>query len=240
MIRIAICDDDLIFREILRKDLHQLLNRSGQTCQTVEFSDGAELIDSCSSAVDFDLVFLDIEMPILDGRSTAQKIRDANKDWTLIFLTNHEDYAREGYRVNAFRYLVKKHIREELPEAVHAALKKIACRPQPLSFIEKSGAYHLLNREEILYFEMINRKLMIHTDNGSFEMKERVQFHEFAAQFEGLNFHSCYRGIMINLSAVWSLSKDQILLSNGKSIPVSRRQIKELMHILALKRGSQG
>ena len=102
--RIAICDDEEIYRIELKTLLDKLLINADYNIDT--FDDGNRLSESFKS-LPYDLVFLDIEMPAVDGITLAKKIRAVSEKVFIVFLTSHVEYAIEGYEVNALRYLTK-------------------------------------------------------------------------------------------------------------------------------------
>jgi DNA-binding LytR/AlgR family response regulator len=236
MIRLAICDDEPHIRSIVRNDMQRVMASLGKLCQITEYADGSELVAACEKGAIFDIVILDIDMPGLDGRQTALSLRAINRDFVLIFLTNYEEYAREGYLVNAHRYLLKKLLTLELPEAIETAMTLLENKPRMISFSSSRHGLQQLYLKDILCAETIGRKILVHTKTDVFELKERMKFQDFAANFDGESFYPCYRGILINLESVHNLNNSQIVLINGKSIPVSRHQTKEIIQAL-VKRG---
>ena len=102
--RIAICDDEERYRIELKTILNKLLINADLNIDT--FDDGNILADAFAASP-YDLVFLDIEMPALDGITLAKKIRSRSENVFIVFLTSHIEYALEGYEVNALRYLTR-------------------------------------------------------------------------------------------------------------------------------------
>lgn len=232
MIRLAICDDEPPIRSIVRADIQRVMGSLGKLCQITEYADGSDLVAACVNGAEFEIVILDIEMPGLGGRQTAQALRALIRDFVLVFLTNYEDYVREGYLVNAHRYLLKRLITTELPEAIQTAVAILENKPKMITFSSISHGLQQLYLKDILCVETVGRKLFVHTQAAVFELKERMKFQDFAARFDGYGFYPCYRGILINLDSVFTLNNGRIVLINGKSIPVSRHQFKEIMPLL--------
>ena len=101
-IRIAICDDDSIGRGLLQESLEYLLQENNLQADISSYCSGQELLREQNR---YDILFLDIRMPKINGIRTAEKYREWYEDTIIIFLTSYEDYVFEGYKVNAFRYL---------------------------------------------------------------------------------------------------------------------------------------
>ena len=107
-IRIAVCDDD----ERERKKLLCLLEQyPGARLLAEEYSSGEALL---AAGKKYDILLLDIDMEGLDGIETARRIREADKEVRLIYVTNYRDYTIFAFAVHAFAYLLKPVEQEEL------------------------------------------------------------------------------------------------------------------------------
>lgn len=100
MIRIGICDDNKIIAE---KTKNCIESWSGEKSACVYYS-GEELLREKKN---FDLIFLDIDIPKIDGIETAKKIREYNKCVKIIYLTSFTYYVNQAFKVHAFAYLNK-------------------------------------------------------------------------------------------------------------------------------------
>lgn len=107
MFRIAICDDESHFRKRIREILIDYLNKKGILYEIDEFESGKDFINLGIEIVKYKIVFMDINMDELDGMETAQKIQDVSNDIFIVFVTAFVNYAIEGYRVDAVRYILK-------------------------------------------------------------------------------------------------------------------------------------
>ena len=99
-LKVAVCDDEKIICNEIKKRLLEIRPEF----EVLLFSSGDELIKSDKN---FDLIFLDIEMPQLDGMETAQILRKNHKNEYIIFLTSHSELMAEAFKVKAFRFLEK-------------------------------------------------------------------------------------------------------------------------------------
>ena len=101
MLNIAVCDDELA----IRMKMEEILNRyPGYPCRVRLFENGRQLLEDTES---FDIVFLDVDMPGLDGIQTAGKLRERDKKVKILYLSAYQDYAPSAFLVHAFAYLVK-------------------------------------------------------------------------------------------------------------------------------------
>ena len=108
MFRIAICDDEKIFRDDLKEILIRYMTDRGIMLEIDTFSSGKEFVELGIEMVKYKIVFLDINMDELDGIMTAKKIRENSKDMFIVFVTAFVNYTIEGYKVDAVRYILNE------------------------------------------------------------------------------------------------------------------------------------
>jgi DNA-binding LytR/AlgR family response regulator len=108
---VGICDDEAAIQEQLIRLCMKYKETNINDLETVCFSSGDELLKFSRP---LDILFLDIQMRGLNGLQTAEKIREKDDSMIIIFLTGYRGYMQQGYRVRAFRYLIKPVIEQEL------------------------------------------------------------------------------------------------------------------------------
>lgn len=105
MIRIAFCDDDLIYiNSVLKPLVSQALKKAEMQAQVCFFTDGNELVREFREHRDFDIVILDIDMPKTNGKVVAEQLRELNGEFTLAFITalSNEAISTIPYSIKAF------------------------------------------------------------------------------------------------------------------------------------------
>ena len=127
MFRIAICDDEKIFRDDLKEILIRYMTDRGIMLEIDTFSSGKEFVELGIEMVKYKIVFLDINMDELDGIMTAKKIRENSKDMFIVFVTAFVNYTIEGYKVDAVRYILKdnKNLVASVYECMDAIHEKV-------------------------------------------------------------------------------------------------------------------
>ncbi|MFR7383482.1 MAG: LytR/AlgR family response regulator transcription factor [Anaerostipes sp.] len=107
-INIAICDDEQESLHMIQKELYNAANKLKIEIETYAYNDGKKVLDSIyNENEDFDILFLDIDMPDISGLEIARKLRQKNLDIILIFISAHEQYVFESIEYNPFRYIRK-------------------------------------------------------------------------------------------------------------------------------------
>ena len=224
-VRIAICDDEEIYRIELKTLLDKLLINDDYDIDT--FADGRILIESFSSSP-YDLVFLDIEMPSIDGITLAKKIRTASENVFIVFLTGHIEYALEGYEVNALRYLTKPVDINKLREVLKYVQEKRGNSRQLI--IKEDGAEILIDTDDVVYMESMDQNVKIVTSKGEHVIRHNIG--DFEEKLKNDGFFRIHRGYLISLSKVKKLVKNDVIMEGDISLPVSRSNQKALKEAL--------
>ena len=223
--RIAICDDEELYRVELKAILDKLLINADYNIDT--FDDGNRLVESFK-AQPYDILFLDIEMPAVDGITLAKSLRAISEKVFIVFLTSHVEYAIEGYEVNALRYLTKPVDIEKLKEVIRYVQEKQGASRQLI--IKEDGEELLININDVIYLESMNQNVRIVTTQG--EHVIRYNIGDFEEQLKNDGFFRSHRGYLISLAKVKKLSKNDVIMEDDVILPVSRSNVKALKDAL--------
>ncbi len=223
MIRIALCDDDkndmlLLHREIV--NWYQE-NNIAQSISVSEFSDSSYLAREIKAGSSFDIFFLDVEMPKLDGIRLAELIHNSLPAAIIIFSTSHSELAPEGYRSRALRYIPKMKFDSRLSEALEAAQKEYALLETGCLIVPHySDALKVLYRE-IIYVRHVLRSTQIVTAHQGI-IKDNRGLKEIYGLINDERFIFIERSTFVNLDYVREIRGNEIILRGGDSLPVSR------------------
>ena len=174
-----------------------------------------------------DLAFLDIEMPEMDGMQLAKQIRETLPDSVILFLTSHDEFAPDGYRVQALRYLSKQTWKKYLNEALSAAMAQLEKQESGSLAVSHYGNLQRIPYREILYIRHIARYCQIVTRAGKTIQDERG----IKKLFEIIGderFIFIDRGAFINLDYIQRIENGQAVMTNNDSLPISRRLLPQV------------
>lgn len=225
---IAICDDEEKYRLELKTILNKLL--INVDCDIDTFSDG-NILEADFRDKPYDLVFLDIEMPELDGITLAKKLRSLSDKVYIVFLTSHIEYALEGYEVNALRYLTKPVNIDKLKEVIKYVQERETSARQII--IKEDGEKIVVDVNDVIYMEAQNQNVRIVTCTNEHIIRYNIS--DFEEQLKNDGFFRIHRGYLISLAKVKKLSKGDVIMELGKdevSLPVSRSNLKPLKDAL--------
>lgn len=173
---------------------------------------------------EYDIVLMDIEMPIMDGFKTIEIYKKDFVDSIVIILTTHTDCARRGYLVDAFRYVDKINMEEELKEAIDKIRNINKNNNYSLVGVDNKIIKKILVRD-ILYIETEGRNSKIHTLNGEYRNDRRIN--DLEKELSGYGFFRCHKSFLINLNMVEMIDKQFVYFGNKKKAYISVRKYVE-------------
>ncbi len=228
MIRVAIVEDDISYAEQLRCYTERCFQELKRAVDVTLFFDGVEITDNYKPI--WDIMLLDIEMPHLDGMSTARRIRKQDSAVVLIFVTNMAHFAIKGYEVDAMDFLLKPVEYPQFSLKLKKALGQAEQRKQRFLLVHLEGEKMRIPTRDILYIEVINHKLHIHTACDVYVVAGTLQ--KIEGELFGLPFFRCSHSFLINLANVTTVRRETVLVGE-REIPVSRPNRRELLQRLS-------
>jgi DNA-binding LytR/AlgR family response regulator len=218
MIRIAICDDQPLLVDRLVEQINLYSKTEETECIIQTFNSGLSLLTSTEP---YDLLFLDIEMPVLDGLAVAKRLRTAGSKALIVFVTSHDELVYESFNVKAFRYLVKPTQQIKLNETISAAIKEIQHnKPQCMLFEISTKTQVQVPIEEILYIITESRETFVQTQKNRFNTIMSMQNLEEA--LTPYHFFRSHSGCLVNLKQIRSISTQEIIMLNEDKVYLSR------------------
>ena len=227
MIRLAICDD---MPEFLAqtKSLAEQWPRKPDHMSISVFSDGDALVDA-HSAEPFDIIFLDVVMPLINGIDTAAEIRKLDKSVKIIFLTFSKEFAFDAYSVKADNYLLKPIDSEKFYTCLDECYSEILDNEKCIAVKSPSGI-HRVKLCEIEHIEAQGKQVLFSlTDGCIIEAIEPFYVYENKL-FLNDGFFKCHRSYLVNLYKISSYTQKEVTMRSGCRIPISRnfsKQFKE-------------
>ena len=228
MIHIAICDDERDFVAHLTGLLDRYADETGEELKVTVYYDGMELIERYDTTID--LIFLDIQMKLMDGLRAAERIRQMDGKVGIIFLTTLTQCTLEGYKYQAADYIIKpiKYVR--LKDEMNQWLKRNRKNDSPAVVVANNSGKYKVFLNTLRYVETFNRNLLLHTEQENIvcykSMKEMEQ--ELGSQ----GFARCHTSYIVNLFFVKGVNKLEITLVTGETIPISQPKRKQFMEQL--------
>lgn len=238
--RIGICDDQREVCELIADKVKNLYPDE----TIVQYETGREVMEDTALP---DILFLDIQMPGMDGMETARELRKRDPSLIIIFVTAIEDYVFQAFDVGAFHYLVKPFADDKLREVLQNAVrlytdrgKETAGRGQreAASIIVTSGGKHITIRlEDIVYAEVFDRKVMLHTLDSDIEYYGKMKDLE---QKAGDGFYRPHRAYLVNFRYIRKYDAATIYLEKGQTLMAKQNYQEFVKRYLRYNQGQGG
>lgn len=222
MLSIAVCDDEIIECCNMEKRIKKIIEEMKIPCIIRQFRSGGELLQALES---FDIVFLDIMMPEMDGMKTAQLFRKKVSDKILIFVSSSREYVFEAYDVEAFQYLLKPVEDRKLKNVLQKAVLKTERRSQEFIIVSSQRQKKKLFLDDIYYFEIKGRIVDAHGPEGIFTYYE--QMGELENKLQDKGFFRCHKSYLVNLKYVDGYNRQEAILENGERIVIAKRRYED-------------
>lgn len=216
--KIAIVDDEQKWRMLTLDVVQRYLDESDEIEM---FASGIDFLKKNSS---YDIVLMDIEMPKMDGFTTIINYKVEYPDSIILILTTHLESARKGYLVDAFRYVDKTKMRDELKEAFEK-IKEIYRKNQVCLVGRNGDVTKSIFIKDILFIETNGRGCLINTINGPYECNEKIN--DLETELEEYGFFKCHKSFLINLNSVEHMDKEFVYFSKDKKAYISVRKYTE-------------
>ena len=231
----GICDDEKIFLQEFKMSLIKICKNHQWKGTISSFSTGAQMMKHYKEQK-LDIIFLDIDMPEMDGFTIAEEIPE--KDTLLVFCTSHNELVYNSFSYQPFWFLCKDNYLEHLEEVLIAARKKLALKNRYYEF-NINGEIHNVNIDEIQYFDVSKHRVYVHLSDGE-PLDFRENLSKVEETFENHGFVRVNSGCLVNMLWIKHIYQNDIELKDGKVVSVSRgrkNDVKEKFHeYMRLKR----
>ena len=253
MIRAVLIDDV----SLVLKQMKFLLTKYEEIEILAAFTDPLEALEKMQS-LQPDLVFLDIEMPEVNGLFVAEEMMKTVPDAAIVFVTGHDDYAVKAFDVNAIDYILKPLSPGRVDQSIQKILKKIdndkakvelqskisnvrkqwGKRFNKIFALEEGDRIVLLNPADVIMFTLLDREVVVHTREKKYRTRQSLNYWE--ERLEEESFFRCHKSYLVNFDKVEKISPmfNNTYLLKMKDyvheIPVSRQKAKQLSQILGL------
>lgn len=217
--RIAVCDD--VPEEL--QEIIGLLRNSEPTAQVDGFSSASKLYAQ-TERVNYDVVLLDIEMESPNGYEIAQRFIRQEPHPIILFVTGSAAYAVRGYGL-ALRYLLKPLTAQALHEAMVAVREELYGGRVSITV---DGTTYVLPVGDILYAEVFGHQTALHTREGTYAF--RFSLRDLQTRLPERFFCVTHQSYIVNLLHVAAVTDQVVRMTDGTSIPISRRKRQEFIH----------
>lgn len=229
--KIAIVEDDEKQYEVVSSLLKEYETLNDVSFSVSYFHNGLEFLKKCKES-SFDLIFMDIEMPELDGLSVSKELRLFDKEVPIIIISYSAKYAVKGYYINAFGYLVKPILKTDFNFLLKKVITEINRKKNSYILLEKKSSIQKVFTKDILYIEVENHYLHFYLTSGN-DIVMRGKMGDYVKLLNNEGFARCNECYLVNLAYVTKIdsSSNSVIIGNI-SLALSKQKKKSFIEVL--------
>lgn len=227
-IQVALCDDDTVYHDTIKKFLANYRQKVFSVSFMLScFSSGKDLLDYIDENTAFDIYILDIIMPDMNGIQLGTALRERNDDGLIIYLTSSPDFAVESYNTDALHYLLKPISNHQFYLCMDKAISRLNHRSQEETIsIKTPGSTRITAIHNILYAERVDRHIRYYLNDNT--IIDSITFNDTFQNAVSLlaarpGFLIVGSSFVVNLYYVTEVTKSDMLLTGNRLVPVPRR-----------------
>ena len=227
MLRICYCEDEPSQAELLKSKVLSWAEKN-EVRAAVDLYTSVEEFLFKTMSFSYDLLFLDIAMKGTNGMELAKKVREKDKDVTLVFVTSDPSFVFDGYEVGAYRYLMKPIGNQKLCEILEYVRTKQNADTSCIMMKVENANQRILLRD-VMYIEVQGHYVNIHLSEGRITTI-KTSFCDIVKQMnaERESLIQTHRSYAVNLYHIVKIGRTECHLVNGEVIPVSKSAYKPL------------
>lgn len=222
--QIAICDDDLIFCKELKAFILDYKTDRRLHIDIYEYATGDAML---AGRKVFDMVFLDYQMPGMDGMEVARVLRSRNITCSIVFVTSYPHFVYEAFEVQPYRFFEKPVTQEQ----IYSLLTTFICQQKLLApiIVINDSEQKIIPAKDILYVEGDGKYCIVRTSKETYNSsKTLAQVHMLLPQH---CFYRSHKSYVINLYCISSFCNGVATLTNGEIAKIGRSKIGEFKRV---------
>ncbi len=224
MIRVAICDDEKIYVDMIRTEVEKICDSSQIEYEIDEFNSGEAMLDGLK-CTKYDLVLLDILMPNVGGFDVAEEIHKVTGGDNLLFVSNEERLVYQTFSFRPLGFVRKMYLEEELKREFHKWYDRYG-KKLVISFTYGKDKEEMhLRAEDIHYIEARGHYVEFHTKDNVYDEKAPISKYDYL--LDAMEFVKCNRSVICNLKYVVSKKSESLTLVGGQRISIGRTHKEE-------------
>lgn len=225
--KIAVVEDNEEYAKTLGEYVQKYSSENNLDIAVVYFPNGERFLEEYKS--DFDIIFMDIEMPMMDGIASSSKVREMDSECIIIFVSNFMKYAIKGYSVNALDFLTKPLDYNIFKNTMAKAVHRLNMKHHQSLTLQNGGETYRLDINEIVYIEVYKHRVIYHTTTAEYDVRGSLQ--ESEKQLPPDQFIRCNSGTIVNLKYVTGIGKDSLIVLK-RELSISRSKKKDVLNAL--------
>lgn len=219
--KIAVCDDNANDLKYIGMALKKAFQDNNITCELNNYTSAKQLLTDNSNQP-FDAIFLDLDMPEINGMEAAEKINEIGAVTEIIFVTNHDELVYKAFKFRAIGFIRKKFLDREINEIIKVLVDDINLKQHYLIFSD-GGSEKKYCVSDIIYMQSDDHYVDIITNNKKSTVRTSLNdIEKKYFQYGFIRIHSRY---LVNYRYIYSIEKSTVVLDNNCQLPLSRSKV---------------
>lgn len=227
MLSIVIVEDEDSAANSLETLIEEYGEKHNEKFSIVRFYDAVGFVKNYKPV--YDIVFMDIVLPRMNGFEAAKRLREIDKNITLVFVTNMVNYALKGYEVGALDFIVKPVKRGHFEMKFKRVVDSVKNRKAYDISIMTGGSLKVIAISDIIYVEASMHNLIYHTTYGDFKTRESMK--SIDSKLPSGLFVKCNVCYLVNMQYIQEVNGDNVTVG-GVDLHISRAKKKSFMNAL--------
>ena len=227
MYKIALVDDEFASAELLSHHIEKYANDCGILFNISRFKNGLNFIEDYTP--EYDIVFMDIDMPQMNGLEAVEKLREIDSAVLVVFVTYLSKYATHGYKYDALDYMVKPISYSAFRITMDRAIQRCARKKRDTVILPSSAGDICIELICLSYVEINNHDITYHTTKGVFTAYGTMRSIE--KLLPPRQFSKCNRCYLVNLRSVTRIQGNTVFIGK-EELEISRPRKQEFLAAL--------
>lgn len=225
--KIAICDDEKIYIDAIKSRVCPIMEKEGiDDLKIYEYMSGKDLINA-QGQENFDAVFLDINMPDMDGRTVAKTLRATSFELLLAFFSSHDEFVFDSFEVSPIGYIRKALMDSDVERTCKRMAEKYKDFCVKITIGEGDNTYEFYP-SKVWYFESSRRKLIVHFGNDK-TAEIRYPIKKMTALLKNMGFIRIYKSYLANYRYIYNIDQGvALLIDMNTRLPLTRNRMREI------------
>ena len=239
MIKIAVCDDEKIYSDRICASIHkELANNDIANYDITVYNSGTEFAAEGDKLLEYHVIFLDINMPDVNGFELAKNIKDKNSNIYIVFVTSYLNYAIQGYRFDALRFILKSEIDNLMSECIETIVRlmRIDYHEMEYDFIE--GKQSIITNQ-LMFIENNKHKLTFNFYDKDKTLGLYRKLDEVEKDLADYGFLRIHKSYLVNVVYIKKLINYGAVLRDGRQLSIPREKIKQVKEKYLEMRGDR-
>ena len=232
--RVVVCDDELDSLRDFQKMLDTYFMNLGIPYEIVCYTSSKTLWDSNEFL--FDLIFLDVFMPAPDGFELAEKLRERNRNFTLVYMSRFNDFVPRGYLSRPLLCLRKDQLVTMFEKNMDLIVDEMGLKKAAIEFRFLDYGVHFIHTDDLIYLESKDRHVYFHLTEGQ-TMHLKAKLIEIARRLPEEEFLRIHKSFLVNRQYVNDIRNYRAFLYDGQVLSVPPRWFDDAKHKFYMYRG---